>query len=420
MPFLLTYYLTRPAASAETADDAGFPGGSARLVCDAESFDQQHFLDLVDRLLPEEYLLPLKLNPDAGYEILQAFTSVGERLSAAMHAVECGMVMLYAEGARYAATTVVFYRENYFAGAVTVKAGTVVTTSDGDRAFETTADAVFGATDLTVTTSVRAVVADYQHNVRGERVTAGGEVLPGEIDTVASMIQSPDFGDNSIQVRQEADATGGAADWLSRHGDTRGLTQSEGETEDSFRLRMRTLPDTISPAAMRRTAASILDPLGIPWQLLEAFDLSYMTCWDAPSPNSGTPSYQATLPTAAAYNPNLFCWDDLHAVVTPYQNRWLSQDDYAGAFIVVVDRDYTVEDHGFAFDDPGTLYSDFISTKRRGTPAFDVPDPSAVFAAAAFDGTDAKRDSAIASVYLALQQAKAAGVAAIVDFKHTW
>ena len=234
------------------------------------------------------------------------------------------------------------------------------------------------------------------------------------------MIQSPDFGDSSIQVRQESNASGGTVDWLARHGDTRGLTQDVGETEDAFRLRMRVLPDTISPAAMRRVVARILDPLGIPWQFLESLDLSYMTCWDAPSPNIGTPTYQAVLPTAAVYNPNLFYWDDLHAITSPYQNRWLSQDDYAGAFIVVVDRDYTVEDYGFAFDDPGISFSDFISLKRRGTPAFDVPNPSAAFAAAAFDGTDVKRDSAIASVYLALQQAKAAGVAAIVDFKHTW
>jgi hypothetical protein len=49
-----------------------------------------------------------------------------------------------------------------------------------------------------------------------------------------------------------------------------------------------------------------------------------------------------------------------------------------------------------------------------------VPDPGEFFAAAALDGADTKRDSVVASLYLELQLSKAAGAAAIVDFKHTW
>lgn len=423
MPFSLTYYLINPAASAEVGGDAGFPGSSARLVCDSEAFDQQHFLDLIDRLLPEQYLRPLKLNPDAGYEIFEAQSAVAVRLSEALHEIECGLVMLYAGGPQYATVTVQLYRENATAGAVTVRSGTLLSTSVGGRQFELTADVVFGGATLQVVGYARAVAPGYEYNVLGERTTAGGEVLPGDIDTIDVALQTPSYGDPTIKVKQEVDAVGGYPDWLAGHGANRGLTQADGETEDAFRLRMRTLPDTVTPAAMQRIVGRILDPLGVPWRFIETFQLDYMTCWDAPSPNAGTPTYQPALPTDPDYDPNLFYWDATHTTLLPYENRWLSQDDYTGAFIFVVDRDVTVEDYGFAFDDAGTTFGEFVGAttgKPRGTPAFDVPDPGEFFAAAALDGADTKRDAAIASVYLALQQAKAACAAAIVDYNHTW
>jgi hypothetical protein len=422
MPVSLTSYLLAAAAGSPVAGDAGFPGSSARLVCDAEEFDQQHFLDLIDRLLPEAYLRPLKSNPNAGYEIFQAQSAVAERLSTALHEVECGLVMLYAGGPQYATADVQLYRETAAAGAVTVKAGTLVSTSVGGRQFELTADAVFGASDLQVTVAVKAVAPGFEYNVRGQRVSAGAEILPGEIDTIDVALQSPSYGDPTIKVKQEADAAGGYPDWLAGHGANRGLTQLASEAEDAFRARMRSLPDTVTPAAMQRLAARVLDAQGIPWEFFETFQVDYMTCWDAPSPNVGTPSYQAATPTNPKFDPNLFYWDDAHAVISPYQNRWLSQDDYIGAFIVVVDRDYTVHDYGMAFDDPGTFYSDFIGAqdKTRGTPAFDVPDPSLLVSAAAFDGTDVAWAAAVGAVYTELQKAKVAGATAIVDHYHAW
>jgi hypothetical protein len=424
MPVSLTYHLINPAASTEVGSDPGFPGSSTRLVCDVEAFDQQHFLDLIDRLFPEQYLRPLKLNPDAGYEIFQAQGAVAESLSAALHEVECGLVMLYAGGPQYATVAVQLYRENSNAGAVTVLANTLLSTSVGGRQFELTADVVFGPTTLQVIGYARAVAPGSEYNVRGERTTAGGEVLPGEINTIDVALQAPSYGDPTIKVKQEVDAAGGYADWLAGHGANRGLTQADGESEDAFRLRMRTLPDTVTPAAMQRVVGRILDPLGVPWQFVETFDLAYMTCWDAPSPNAGTPTYQPVLPTDPDYNSNLFYWNESPQVVLlPYRNRWLSQDDYTGGFIVEVDRDVTVEDYGFAFDDAGTTFGEFVGSttgKPRGTPAFDVPDPGEFFAVAALDGADTKREAAISSVYFALQQAKVACAAAIVDFNHTW
>lgn len=422
MPVFLTYSLVAPSPASSVAGDSGFAGGASQLVCDAEAFDQQHFLALVDRLLPEDYLRPLKLTKDAGYEIFQAIAAVAERVSTAVREVECGLVAAYAGGARYASVTVQLYRETAAAGAVTVVSGTLLSTSVGGRQFELDENAVFGAFDTQVDVAASAIAPGYEYNVRGQRVTAGGEVLPGEIDTIDILLQSPKYGDPTIKVRQLVDASGGQADWLSGHGANRGLAQAEDEDENAFRLRIRTLSDTVSPDAMRRIAARILDPLGVPWEFIETFDLRYMTSWDAPSPNVGTPTY-AALPSNPAYDPNLFYWDDSVAVLTPYRNRWLGPDDYTGAFILVVDRNTTVADYGMAFDDPGVSFSQFVGSttgKARGTPAFDVPSPGEFIAAAAFDGTDIAREAAISSVHLALQQAKVAGAIAIVDFYHPW
>lgn len=421
MPFILTYYLTSASSSSSGGGDSGFPGDSSRLVCDAERFDQAHFLSLIDRLLPEEYLRPLKSMPDSGYEIFQALAALAARLSDAMHEVECGLVMLYAGGPTYAEVDVVFYRESAAAGAVTVKTGTLVSTSKGGRAFETIEDAVFGGGDLQVTVAARAVAAGFEYNVPGQRVTAGGEVLPGEIDTVDVMLQDPRYGDPTIKVKQEADASGGYPDWLALHGANRGMVQEEGESADAFRLRMRSLPDTVTPAALKRLATRILTPLGIGWQYVETQRLDYVTCYDAPSPNVGTPSYQATLPTSTLYDSNNFAYDDPRDP-DPFRGRMLGPEDYDGGIIFVVDSDVTVRDYGFAFDDPGTSQSAFLDTgtgKQRGTPAFDIVSGD-VATVAAFDGDDVAWSAAVASFWAELQRAKAGGVFATIDTYHTW
>ncbi len=420
MPFTLTYFLTAAAPSSVVAGDAGFPGSSAQLECDAEAFDQAHFLALIDRLYPEDYLRPLKTNADAGYEIFEATASVAERISTALHHVECGLVMLYAGGPAFATVEVIFYRENTNAGAVTVKSGTLVVASASGRAFELLADVAFGSGDLQVTGTVQAIAPGYEYNVPGQRTTAGAETLPGEIDTVETMLQDPSYGDASVKVRQEADAVGGEPDWLAGHGDNVGLVQGDGESADAFRLRMRSLPDTVTPAAMRRRSAAILG--SVPWEFIETFKVEYVTCWDAPSPNEGTPSYQATPPTSPRYDSNLFVWDDPRDPA-PYRGRWLSQDDYWGAFIVAVDGDTTVHDYGFALDDPGTTHGDFVGIatgKPRGTPAFDVPAPSGVFSAGVLDGPDIGWNALVATLYSSLQEAKAAGITAVVDYYHDW
>lgn len=400
---------------------AGFGSETSQLLCNAEMYEAEHFLALFDKLMPQEYLYPLKVNPDSGYEIYHALAAVGERVSLAAERSECGLTIVFADSGSYAEVDLRFTRPTVDAGAFTQKAGTLLTTSNGNRQFELIEDAVFGALDLgPITARARAVAVGYEYNVPGVRVSAGGETLHGEIDTIEMSIQDPPYADTTVEVAQVDDATGGTADWLQGHGASRGLTRAAGETADQFRLRIRTIPDAVTPAAFRRLAERVLGAAGIGYEIIETWQIDYQTCWDAPSPNTGTPTYDATANPNPLFDDTLFTYDDPRGTET-FANRWLDLRDYRGCTIVVVDIDSTLHDYGFALDDSGTTAASFSNGRLRGTPAFDVTvSPSSVVNVAAFDGDDELFNAAVAALYVSLQEAKAAGTAAVVEFKHLW
>lgn len=217
---------------------------------------------------------------------------------------------------------------------VTVKAGTIVTTSQGGRDFVTTADAVFGSSTLVVTNvPATAVVSGYEFNVPGPVTTADRTVLPGDIDTVEFFYQNPVFGDQSIQVRQVTSATGGVDADLDQLGADRGIARQVGESDAQYRARVRSLPDTISPDAIQRSIAAVLVPFGSPaFDFEETWDPHYQTSWDMPSNNVGTPTFD--LAHYDAVFSNIFTYDDSRAS-PPFIDRWLDDVEARGAFIVV-------------------------------------------------------------------------------------
>lgn len=291
----------------------------------AEAKDQAYFLALFDRIFPSDYLEPLK-SPGPGYEIFEALAAVGARLSLAIARLKVGNFISSADGGQYAQANVLFLRPAFTAGAVTIKAGTLVTTSVGDRTFALLSDVLFGATDLgPLPGTVQAISLGYEYNVRGQRVAASGLVLPGEIDTISKLIEDPSFGDPTITISQVDDATGGQAAMLDQLGIDRGMGRVEFETDASYRPRIASIPDTVSPGAVRRAVNAILQPLGLSFQFIEIWDLAYQTCFDAPS---------AVIP-GSTFDPNLFCYDDPRAA-TPFRNRYLDEVEARGTFIVVV------------------------------------------------------------------------------------
>lgn len=430
LPTSYSWVLATPPPPAGVGPVPSYPtGGAVSGACNGVFHDQSYYLALFDRNLPEDYLTPIRVALNGGYELFQGFAEVGERLSLAIERLECGSFIIFAPGGRYATVVVEFYRDNATAGAVTVKAGTVVTTSQG-RDFITTTDAVFGPVDTgPITAAAQAVAPGYAWNVPGTRVTARGETLPGDIDTIKTTIQTDAAGavgyvDPTVRVRQVPDAAGGVDPMLDGLGADRGLPRLASEDDNAYRYRLRTLPDTVSPGAVRRTIAHLLEPFNETADFIETWDVRYQTCWDAPDqPIPGNPDY----------DPNLFCYDDPrpaygpgpgHPVPPglPFYNRWLDEAEFRGAFIVVLPRLATISDVGMAYDDPGMGPADFVAPStqgRRGYPAFDVPsDFSIVFGLqGGYDGFDLGTSAVYLGVWQTLQQIKAGGVAAIVEVR---
>jgi len=393
------------------------------ITFDEQPFDRQHFLDLLDHLLAE-YLLPWKLNPNAGYEMIEAFAAVGERVSTAINHAEKGMYTLFAEGGALGIAQVAFSRPTFAAGAFTLKAESLVKTSVGGRRYRLLNDIAFGATDLgPISASVVAIAFGYEWNTVGKLTRSSGEVIEGEIDTIDTLVTDPPFADSTLSVEQLAGtAWVGRAACLDAVGDERGISRQPGEDDDSYRLRLRQLPDTVSPGAVIRLCNHILGPLGLPFEHIETWQIDYQTCYDAPSPNPGTPSYDGGVPPAnPAYHDNTCVYDDPRDP-SPFRNRYLDELEDRGAFIVVVRRDLTVYDVGMAYDDPGMNPSNFhppggprVGLGWRGTPVYDAPAGNPNVFAACYDGWDLMRDARYSSLYMSLQQIRAIGVAAIMD-----
>lgn len=453
--------------------------------------DQQYYLDLLGRLFPEEYVLPLK-DPGPGYELFQAMAKVAERMSQAVDHFDQGSYILSAPDGAKATTLVEFYRADksalvqfsgivnavfasggfttaivdnsltlvtdslvghgirFLTGAatgvflpilhnltnliqfspaayaikigdayqvefdqVTVKAGTVVSTSNGGRNFVTTADAPpftnnGSPTDLVVSNvPATAIVESYEYNVPGPVTRESGEVLPGDIDTIVFPMQDPPFGDPTIQVRQLIDATGGIDPYIDQLGADRGIARETGEPLAAYRQRIRTLPDTVSPDAMNRAIKALLAAVSGTFTLLETWSMNYQTVFDAPV-IKGVATSQGT------YDSNLFVFDDPRE---HFANRWLDENEDQAAFIMLVTRLAAGLDFGMAYDDSGLVPSDFQeAVGRRAVPSYDVSaNLTPLEVQPCLDGPDTFTNALYASIYRILQQIKPAGVTALLE-----
>src|SRR5262249_47510538 len=144
-----------------------------------------------------------------------------------------------------------------------------------------------------------------------------GEELPGEVDTVVALVEDPPFGDPSIQVAQVGDGACGQAPMLEGLGHDRGIDRKPGEPIEQYRIRVRRLPDTVSPAAIRRMVDEYRPRYGAAADVIETFSLQYQSCYDgSPTPGPATPQ--------GFYDPNLFVYDDPRPAY-PFRNRWLDE-----------------------------------------------------------------------------------------------
>ena len=242
--------------------------------------------------------------------------------------------------------------------------------------------------------------AGYEWNVLGQEIAPNADVQPGYIDTIDTPLQTPEFGDPTMKVRQLVAITDGVTGFLEQLGLDRGVPRATGEPTEQYRARVRTLPDTVSFDAVRRAVESVLAPLNISFQYIETFLLSYQSCFDAP--NTLAP---------------IFVYDDPRPQPPrPFMNRWLDENEFRGAFIIVVPRLAAITERGMVYDDPEDIQGNFFTNLgRRAQSAYDSPNDTTVVYAGVYDGEDQQQQALMQALFFLLQQTKAAGVSAILE-----
>jgi hypothetical protein len=320
---------------------------------------------------------------------------VGERLSLAAGRAECQFYSTLAHGGFKSHGEVEFYRLSDANGAFTLLTGSVVRTSKTNREFVLLEDIAFDATDLFKLGMVEARQADFQFDVKGIVVDANGNELEGEIDELILPLMEPSFAEPLLNVRQTYDVDRGQPASLDQLGLDRSISRAALETDDEYRIRIRNLPDTISPAALRRQLASFFLPTGVPFDFLEVFENRMQSCWSAPS--GGIANQQV-----GDYNPNLFVYNDPRDIIG---NRWLGASTVGGGIIVRIPN-ITINDHGFPFDAADV-------SEVTGVPAFDVT----LATAGVYDGEDLEVSAFLALLSNLLRKIKAAGVAIFLELE---
>lgn len=412
IPTPASWTLIGTAGSLPIAAGAGTTVAAPAIIdCPITALSEQDLLDLFGRILPVSYLAPIQ-SPGPGYEVLQGYAALFARLSQAVETLGCQSFILTAPSGSYATGTVELYRArpNPEGITVVVKAGTVVECSRGGQRYATTADVTFAPADLgPFQVGVQALAYGCNFNVPGASVSAGWEPLPGEIDLIRTLVEDPDYGDPEIFVRQTSVWTGGGSDAaLDQHGADRGLPRITGETDDVYRVRIRTLPDNISYDAFERNIRRYLLPYNVTtYEFIETWEIEYQTCWDAP----------ATAFAGSNFDPNLFVYDDPRSP-TPFRNRWLDENDYRGAVIVVVPDVAAISDVGMAWDDTALTPDQFrTALGGRAYTAWDVPSDFALGLQGGYDGFDLGKQALYKGLYDTLQNIKAAGISVTVELR---
>jgi len=385
----------------------GTDGCGAAPCSQAAIKDAQYFLDLWERLFPPSYLETLK-SPGPGYEVLQAYAEIGRRLSLAVARLDCGAHILSSFGPTLSNGFVDFSRISAASGDTTIRTGSVVGTSSGGRRYVTLTEAVFAGGNLgPVAVQVAAVRPDWAFNAIGERVAADTTILEGEISEIHTLdaFLSPSgdrfFGSPAFTVTNPLDICGGRPPMLDGLGDDRGIARSNSEADADYKNRIRALPETVTPNALRAAinAAFALYgySIGAGIDFIETWSPEYQTCWDGID--------------------NIFCFDDPRDI-NIFRNRWFGEEDFRGAFIVVVPNIGAISDVGMAFDDTaaGPMAISPDTGGLRALSAFDVLTTTPI-QQGGYDGFDLAKQGVYMGLYDLLDRIKAGGVFFAIELR---
>lgn len=374
-------------------------------------YTEADLLAILDRILPAWFLDPLK-SPGPGYELYQAAAAMLSRCSLAVGRFEVGAVIAFSHGGALATATVEFYRQAATAGAFTLRRGSIVRTSRTNRAFYVVDDVAFGALDLVVAGQVKSVAPAYEYNVPGPVFTADGTLLPGEIDDLVIPYMTPVYAEPTLRVRQVSDATGGQPAVLDQLGGDRDLPRLPTETDEVYKGRVRSLPDTVSPDALRRQLDAVFLPLGFSYKLIETWQSEYCSCWDAPTGASQT--------NTGFMDEAVLAYDAPAEAV--FRGRWMGIEDCPAGVVVVVPILPSWLMRGAAYDD----YADDTNTPaawttavgRRAVSAYDAPDSDSTTVLTPFyDGDDLLLATFYARLQAMLNQVKGGGMEVAIELE---
>lgn len=369
------------------------------------------FLELIARTFPPSWLEGLQ-NPGPGYELVECYAAIAERLDLAAERVRQSLYAYLAPSSAFATVTLSLTRTTT-AAEVTVKLGSSFKDRYG-RQYLLTEDVTFAIGDDGPHQVVaRAAAPGYQFNQLGPYTTAGGEAVEGGINTRSYLMLDPVFGDTSIVAEQVNDATGGVTGLLDLHAEDRGMPRLPGESDDQLRARIRRLPDTTTPAAINRFLQSVFGPLGQQFWVFEPFEQGVAGVTDASTQDVGD------------YETNLMAYDDERVPggsPTPPGNgvfwgRMWDTREARGAFVVVVPKLPAMRHCGFLLGDAVTSLNALANPNgERGLSVLGLyPGVSADITPTVLSG----RDELVASVYRAvvagLRRISPAGVFPLVE-----
>jgi hypothetical protein len=410
--FSYTIISDLPPGPTSSSDPALSPDDGTTSVCIPHYKTQAELQEVIDRLVPFEYIEPLK-DPGPGYEIIQMFAKVFERVSVAVGRAECSLFIIHSHGGFKAFGTVEFFRPNTSTGSFTLKRGSVVRASETNREFLLVNDLAFGPTDQILQATVEARREDFSHNLEGPVITAGSELLEGEIDELTVPLMDPPFAEPELLVRQAGDTGAGQPAVLDQLGADRSIGRIPDEADDAYRVRIRTLPDTVSPDALKRQLDLIFKPLGLTYDFIETWENDYQACWDGPDD-------PITNIVFGDYDPHLFVYDDPRTN-PPFNNRWMGPEDHVAGIIVVVPDVASFEERGFVFDDSAADPDDHETTfGRRAHSAFDIPTvplDESITLPSALDAEDTGKNNFYLRISNLLQKIKLGGVFSGVELE---
>jgi len=101
-------------------------------------------------------------------------------------------------------------------------------------------------------------------------IVDGPAILAGSPPLTPNTVEVVDVNDLSVAAELDGDMTGGVLGWLDALGKERDLGRNANEVDGEYRPRVNSLPDLVAPNSLLRAARRILQPIPIPFRIMES------------------------------------------------------------------------------------------------------------------------------------------------------